>query len=163
MCMFVDHWPFVLFLLVIVLSVLLLLIIVLSVLLSYFSWPLCCLCFFFWSLCCLSFCPFSLGHCVVCPSSFGHCVVCPFVLFLLAIVLSVLLLLVIVLSVPLSYFSWPLCCLSFDLQILITHLVSSNSSWDIIKGMLELFCSVLFFILLIPGWFYERKKPTKTL
>jgi hypothetical protein len=90
MCMFVDHWPFVLFLLVIVLSVLLLLIIVLSVLLSYFSWPLCCLSFFFWSLCCLSFCPISLGHCVVCPSSFGHCVVCPFVLFLLAIVLSVL-------------------------------------------------------------------------
>ena len=26
------------------------------------------------------------------------------------------------------FFFWPLCCLSFDLRILITHLVSSNSS-----------------------------------
>ena len=49
----------------------------------------------------------SFGHCVVCPSvllSFGHCAVCPSVF-------------------------WPLCCLSFfDLWILITRLVSSNSS-----------------------------------
>ena len=28
----------------------------------------------------------------------------------------------------LSFFSWPLCCLSFDLWLLLTHLVSSNSS-----------------------------------
>jgi hypothetical protein len=27
-----------------------------------------------------------------------------------------------------SFFFWPLCCLSFDLRILITPLVSSNSS-----------------------------------
>ena len=39
----------------------------------------------------------------LCPFSFDHCVVCPFVLFLLTIVLSVLL----------SFFFWPLCCLSF--------------------------------------------------
>ena len=32
---------------------------------------------------------------------------------------------------------WPLCCLSFDLRILITSLVSSNSS-----------CFVLFFLVL---------------
>ena len=33
------------------------------------------------------------------------------------------------LFVLLSFFFWPLCCLSFfDLRILITHLVSSNSS-----------------------------------
>ena len=52
-----------------------------------------------------------------CPFSFGHCVVCPFVLFLLVIVLSVLL----------SFFFWSLCCLSFDLRILITPLVCSDS------------------------------------
>ena len=34
------------------------------------------------------------------------------------------------LFVILSFFFWPLCCLSFfDLRILITTLVSSNSSW----------------------------------
>ena len=114
-----------------------------------YFWPLCCLFFpfghcvvcplllaivlsvlYFWPLCCLFF-PF--GHCVVCPLllaivlsvlyfwplcclsfTFGHCVVCS---LLLAIVLSVL------------YF-WPLCCLFFfDLRILITPLVSSNSSY----------------------------------
>ena len=32
------------------------------------------------------------------------------------------------LFVPLSFFILPLCCLSFDLRILISHLVSSNSS-----------------------------------
>ena len=32
------------------------------------------------------------------------------------------------LYVLLSFFFWPLCCLSFDLRILITPLVSSNSS-----------------------------------
>jgi hypothetical protein len=52
----------------------------------------------------------SLVLCVFCRSLF--------ILFLLAIVLSVLL----------SFFFWPLCCLSFDLRILITPLVSSNSS-----------------------------------
>ena len=35
------------------------------------------------------------------------------------------------LFVLLSFFFWPWCCLSFfDLRILITHLVSSNSSWN---------------------------------
>jgi hypothetical protein len=32
------------------------------------------------------------------------------------------------LFVILSFFFWPLCCLSFDLRILLTSLVSSNSS-----------------------------------
>jgi hypothetical protein len=36
--------------------------------------------------------------------------------------------LAIVLLVLLSLFFWPLCCLSFDLRILITPLVSSNFS-----------------------------------
>jgi len=74
-------------------------------------------------------------------------VVCPFVLFLLAIVLSVLLrytdsdwpfgIFKLILMSPdislfvlLFFFFWPLCCLSvFDLRILITPLVSSNSSY----------------------------------
>jgi hypothetical protein len=30
---------------------------------------------------------------------------------------------------PLSFLLWPLCCLSFDLRILITLLLSSNSSY----------------------------------
>jgi hypothetical protein len=34
----------------------------------------------------------------------------------------------ILLFVPLSFFFWPLCCLFFDLRILITPLVSSPSS-----------------------------------
>jgi hypothetical protein len=29
----------------------------------------------------------------------------------------------------LPFFFWPLCCLSFDLRILITRLVSANSSY----------------------------------
>jgi hypothetical protein len=50
-----------------------------------------------------------------------------FVLFLLPIVLSVLLLFTDS-DYPFGIF-WPLCCLSFYLQILITPLVSTNSSW----------------------------------
>jgi hypothetical protein len=83
----------------------------------------------FWPLCCLSF--FDLWILITPLVSFGHCVVCPSLIYrfwlplwyLLAIVLSVLL-----------WFTdsdypfgilWPLCCLSFfDLQILITPLVS---------------------------------------
>jgi hypothetical protein len=113
-------------------------VVILFVLLYYFYWPLCC----------LFFCTTSIGHCVVrsfvllllaivlsvllyyfywplyclffCTTSIGHCVVCSFVLLLLAIVLSVLL----------YYFYWPLCCpFFFDIRILITPLVSSNSSW----------------------------------
>ena len=33
------------------------------------------------------------------------------------------------LFVLMSFFVWPLCCLSLDLRILMTHLVSSNSSF----------------------------------
>jgi len=33
------------------------------------------------------------------------------------------------LFVPLTIFVWPSCCLSFDLRILITSLISSNSSY----------------------------------
>jgi hypothetical protein len=37
------------------------------------------------------------------------------------------------LFVLLSFFLWPMCCLSFELLILITHLVSSNSSYLVLS------------------------------
>jgi hypothetical protein len=80
-----------------------------------------------WLLCCLSFCDWQLliSHLVSC----GHCVVCPFVIdsfrlpiwYLLAIVLSVLLWLT-ASDYPFGIL-WPLCCLSCDWQLLVTHLV----------------------------------------
>ena len=74
---------------------------------------------------CLSFCPFSFGHCVVCSSSIYR------------FWLPLWYLLVIVLSVLLRYTDsdylfgifWPLCCLFFfDIQILITPLVSFGTT-----------------------------------
>ena len=64
-----------------------------------------------------------------CPFSFGHCVVC-------------------------SSVFWPLCCLFFDIRILITPLVSSNSSWyslffwhfDIPMVTVDQFCFVCLFV-----------------
>ena len=79
----------------------------------------------FWPLCCLSF---DL-HIMITPLvSFDHCVVCPSIYrlwlplwYLLTIVLSVLRFTDY--DYPFGIF-WPLCCLSFDLQIMITPLVS---------------------------------------
>ena len=54
------------------------------------------------------------------------------------------------LCVLLSFFFWPLCCLPFDLQILITPLVSSNSSysWRYFIGVrVKCLCVFLLFIL----------------
>ena len=49
------------------------------------------------------------------------------------------------LFVLLSFFAWPLCCLSFDLRILITHLVSSNSSYPhVLILVLISFLNVIF-------------------
>ena len=105
----------------------------------------------FWSLCCLAFIDLrlvitslvSFGHCVVCPSStyglwlplvsFGHCVVCPSstyglwlpLWYLLVIVSSVLPRLTA--SNYLFGILWPLCCLFFFffyVWLLITSLVS---------------------------------------
>jgi hypothetical protein len=84
----------------------------------------------FWPLCCLFF---DIQILITPLVSFGHCVVCSLIYkfwlplwYLLAIVLSVLL------RYTDSDYSfgifWPLCCLFFDIQILITPLVSSNSS-----------------------------------
>jgi hypothetical protein len=51
------------------------------------------------------------------------------------------------LFVLLYFFFWPLCCLFFfDIRILITPLISSNSSyviyWSMIRGVLPLCCKV---------------------
>jgi hypothetical protein len=98
----------------------------------------------FWSLCCLSFLdlPLLITLLVMCCLSFldlrllitpfvsfGHCVVCPSSIY--GFWLPLWYLLVIVLSVlrftasgyPFGIF-WSLCCLSFDLRLLITPLVS---------------------------------------
>ena len=83
----------------------------------------------FWPLCCLTF--FDLQILINPLVSFGHCVVCPSSIYrswlplwyLLAIVLFVLLR--ITDSDYLFGIFWPLCCLTFfDLQILITSLLS---------------------------------------
>ena len=85
----------------------------------------------FWSLCCLSF--FDIRILITPLVSFGHCVVCSSSIYgfwlplwyLLAIVLSVLLRYTDS-DYPFGIF-WPLCCLFFfDIQILITPLVSCS-------------------------------------
>ena len=112
--------PFVLFLLAIMLSLLL------RYTDSDYPFGIC------WPLCCLSFFDIrilitplvSVGHCVVCPSIYGFRLP---LWYLLTIVLSVLLRYTDS-DYPFGIF-WPLCCLSFfDIWILITPLVSSNSS-----------------------------------
>ena len=79
----------------------------------------------FWSLCCLSF---DLGIMITYLVSFGHYVVCPLIYkfwlplwYLLVIMLFVLWFTA---SDYLFVIFWSLCCLSFDLRILITSLVS---------------------------------------
>ena len=101
---------------------------------------------FFWPLCCLFFSDIRvlITPLVSSNSSFGHCVVCssPIYGFWLPLWYLQTLLLAIVLSVLLRYtgsdypfgifklFFWPLCFLFFsDIRILITPLVSSNSSF----------------------------------
>ena len=80
----------------------------------------------------LSFCPFSFGHCVVCPSSI-YCFCLPLWYHQTLLVL-------------LSFFFWPLRCLSFfDLWILITPLVSSNSSCTFVIFLFAITLSVLRF------------------
>ena len=60
---------------------------------------------------------------------------------------------------PFVFFLWPICCLSFELLILITHLVSSNSSYLVLslitryKAKLSEPMHLLFDIL-----FYSRLK-----
>jgi hypothetical protein len=87
----------------------------LFVLLSFFLWPLCCL---YFDLRILITSLVSCGHCVVCPSIYGFWLP---LWYLVAIVLSVLLFT----DSDYSFgILWLLCCLFFDLRILITSLVS---------------------------------------
>ena len=65
---------------------------------------------------CLSVCTFSFGHCVVCSSSIWYTDLdCLFDIFKLFLPFC-------------PFFFWPLCCLFFDIRIMIAPLVSSNSS-----------------------------------
>ena len=79
---------------------------------------------------------------------------CLFVLFLLAIVLSVLL------SfghcVVCSSVFWPLCCLFFfNLRILITTLISANSSWTKIVSLCCFFTAAYCFTLNLMHTYHE--------
>ena len=87
-------------------------------------WPLCCLCFDLWLLI-TPLVPF--GHCVVYALIYGFWLP---LWYLLAIVLSMLWFMAF--DYPFGIF-WPLCCLCFDLWLLITPLVSSNFSYILIK------------------------------
>ena len=82
-------------------------------------------CGIFWPLCSLSFVlrllitpVVSFGHCVLCPSCYDFWLP---LWYRLVIVLSVLR---VTASDYLFGIIWPLCCLSFNLLLLITHLVS---------------------------------------
>ena len=80
---------------------------------------------FFWSLCCLSF---DLQLLITSLVSFGHYVVCPLIYRFWLPLWYLLVIMLFVLwftdsGYPFGIF-WSLCCLSFDLCILITSLVS---------------------------------------
>ena len=102
-------------------------------------WPLCCISFFDWQLLITSLVSFS--HCVVCPS-----LIYSFWLplwYLLAIVLYVLLWFT-ASDYPFGIF-WPLCCMSFfDLQLLITPLVSFGHC---------VVCPSLIYSFWLPLWY----------
>ena len=109
----------------------------------------------FWSLCCLSFdlrlqitLLVSCGHCGVCPSIYGFWLL---LWCLLVIVLSIL-------WFTASGYScgvlWSLCCLSFDLRLLVTPLVSFSHCvvcpsiygfWLLLWCLLVIVLSVLWF------------------
>jgi hypothetical protein len=105
-----------------------------------------------WPLCCLSF--FDLQILITPLVSFGHCVVCHSLIYrfwlllwyLVAIVLSV------ILWFTDSDYSfgilWPLCCLSFfDLQILITPLVSLIYIFWLLLWYLQILLVIIWLIL----------------
>ena len=103
----------------------------------------------FWPLCCLTF--FDLQILITLVVSFGHCVVWPSSIYrfwltlwyLLAILLSVLLRFTD--SDYLFGIFWPLCCLTFfDLQIMITSLVSFGHC---------VVCSSLIYWFWLPLWY----------
>jgi hypothetical protein len=119
-------------------------------------------CYFFWLLCCLPFdlqilitiVVFSFGYCVVSPLIYRFWL--PLLFFLLAIVLS-----------PLwftdsdyhcCFFFWLLCCLPFDLQILITIVVFSFGYCVVSSLIYRFWLPLSFFLLAIvlsPLWFTD--------
>jgi hypothetical protein len=103
---------------------------------------------FFWSLCCLSF---NLQILITSLVSFGHYVVCPliYVFWLPLWFLLVIMLFVLWFTDSDYLFSifWSLCCLSFDLQILITSLVSVGHY--IVCPLIYRFWLPLWFLLVI--------------
>ena len=138
-----------------------LLAIVLSVLLWYTDsdyplgifWPLCCL--FFYGIQILITPLVSFGHCVVCSSMIYRLWLPPW--YLLAIALSVLLWYTDS-DYPLGIF-WPLCCLFFyDIQILITPLVSFGHC-VVCSSMIYRFCLspcyLLAIVLSVLLWFTD--------
>ena len=61
-----------------------------------------------------------------------------------------------------TFFFWPLCCLFFfAIQILISHLVSSNSSSNshsffIVHCIIDLSLYMLFFVVLVLNYFHKQ-------
>ena len=107
----------------------------------------------FWSLCCLFF--FDILILITSLVSFGHCVVWPSSIY--RFWLHLWYLLAIVLSDPLRFTDsdylfgifWPLCCLTvFELQILITSLVSFGHS-DVWPSSIYRFWLPLWYLLAI--------------
>ena len=122
--------------------------------LLFISWSLYCLSsglrllFISWSLYCLSFGLWllftslvSLGHCIVCPLVYDFCLP---LWYLLVIVLSVLWFMT---SVYLFGISWSLYCLSSDLRLLFTFLVSLGHC--IVCPLIYDFCLPLWYLLVI--------------
>jgi hypothetical protein len=70
---------------------------------------------------------------------FGHCIVCPSLIYSFRLPIWYLQTLLSMWHV----LFWPLHCLSFDLQLQITHLISSNSSINVACFILSIVFSVL--------------------
>ena len=107
----------------------------------------------FWPLCCLTF--FYLQILITTLVSFGHCVVCSFLIYWFWLPLWYLLAIVLydLLRFTDSDYTfgifWPLCCLTFfDLQILITSLVSFGHS-DVWPSSIYRFWLPLWYLLAI--------------
>ena len=101
-----------------------------------------------WSLCCLSF---NLQLLITSLVSFGHYIVCPLIYVFWLPLWYLLIIMLFVLwfkySDYLFGFFWSLCCLSFDLQILITSLVSVDHY--VVCPSIYVFWLPLWFLLVI--------------
>ena len=101
-----------------------------------------------WSLCCLSF---NFQLLITFLVSFGHYIVCPLIYVFWLPLWYLLIIMLFVLwfkySDYLFGFFWSLCCLSFDLQILITSLVSVDHY--VVCPSIYVFWLPLWFLLVI--------------